>query len=149
LLEKHATDTGLPVIVDYYSDGCGPCWMMALIYKKVAHDYIDRAVLVKVDTNVQQEISARYQIRSLPTFHYFVNGMKVDEAVGGIGEGPLRQQTDKVIRNAELDNVILTTEALIEYYGKYDATKTNDDVRGVQTKCIDMIKKKHRKNTIC
>jgi thiol-disulfide isomerase/thioredoxin len=36
LIKKHATETGLPVVVDFYSDGCGPCRMMAPIFKKVA-----------------------------------------------------------------------------------------------------------------
>mmetsp|Transcript_19271 Transcript_19271/g.31154 ORF Transcript_19271/g.31154 Transcript_19271/m.31154 type:complete len:181 (-) Transcript_19271:1689-2231(-) len=34
LMKKHATQTGLPVIVDFYSDGCGPCRMIAPIFKK-------------------------------------------------------------------------------------------------------------------
>jgi thioredoxin reductase (NADPH) len=149
LLEKHATETGLPVIVDYYSDHCGPCRMMAPIFKKVAEDYIDRAVFVKVDTNTQNELGSRYQIRSLPTFQYFVNGQKFDEAVGGIGEGPLRQQTDKAIRDAELTNVNLTIESLIEYYKTYDATKSEADVTKVYTKCVDLVGKKFNPTKQC
>ena len=53
-LHKHATETGLPAIVDFFSDGCGPCRMMAPIYKKLAHEVgQDKAVFVKVDTNAQ------------------------------------------------------------------------------------------------
>ena len=67
LLEKHATETGLPVIVDFYSDGCGPCRMMAPVFKKLAQQVgQDKAVFCKVDTNTMYEISSRYQIRSLP-----------------------------------------------------------------------------------
>ena len=29
LLQKHSTETGLPVVVDFYSDGCGPCRMVS------------------------------------------------------------------------------------------------------------------------
>ncbi|KAL3768683.1 hypothetical protein ACHAWU_006784 [Discostella pseudostelligera] len=38
LMKKHATQTGLPVIVDFYSDGCGPCRMIAPIFKKLAKE---------------------------------------------------------------------------------------------------------------
>lgn len=146
LLEKHATETGLPVVVDYYSDSCGPCRMMAPIFKKVAADYVDRAVFVKVDTNSQPELSSRYQIRSLPTFHWFIDGKKADEALGGIGEGPLRQYTDKSIRGAELENVLLTIESLTEYYKTYDETKSESDIGTVYQKCVEMIRKNKSKS---
>lgn len=145
LLEKHGSETGLPVVVDYYSDSCGPCRMMAPIFKKVAEDYVDKAVFVKVDTNAQYEISSRYQIRSLPTFHFFVNGQKVDQAVGGIGEGPLRQQTDQAIRTAEYENVVLTLESLTEYYAKHDTTKSENEIQKVHQKCIELIRKNKSK----
>ena len=50
LLKKHAGETGLPVIVDFYSDGCGPCRMMAPVYKQLAKEIgQDKAVFTKVD----------------------------------------------------------------------------------------------------
>ena len=128
LLRKHASETGLPVIVDYYSDSCGPCRMMAPIFKTVAKEYMDRAVFVKVDTNRQPELSSRYQIRSLPTFQYFVGGRKINQALGGIGEAALRQQVDQAVRQAELENTVLTLDTLTAYYQQQDPSKAVEEM---------------------
>jgi len=140
LLQKHASETGLPVVVDFYSDSCGPCRMMAPIFKKVAAEYKDTAVFVKVDTNAQYELSSRYQVRSLPTFMYFVNGKKANQAVGGIGEQGLRQQTDQVVRQAEIENTKLTVDVLETYYQQVDPSKSKQDIASVHKKCVDMTK---------
>ena len=47
LLAHHAENTGLPVVVDFYSDSCGPCRMIAPVFKKLAAEYKDRAVFAK------------------------------------------------------------------------------------------------------
>jgi NADH dehydrogenase FAD-containing subunit len=115
--------------------------MMAPIFKKVAKDYVDKAVFVKVDTNAQYELSGRYQIRSLPTFQWFVGGKKWNEAKGGIGEGPLRQMTDQAVRAAEIENIELEVEALKEFFQKVNPEKTPADVENVYKKCVEMNKK--------
>jgi thioredoxin reductase (NADPH) len=140
LLKKHAAETGLPVVVDFYSDSCGPCRMMAPIFKQVASQYMDKAVFVKIDTNRQPELSSRYGVRSLPTFQYFLAGRKVDQAVGGIGEAALKQQTDKLVRQAEIENTVLTIESLTAYYKEHDPTKTAADIQTVHGKCVGMTK---------
>lgn len=136
LLKKHGTETGLPVVVDFYSDSCGPCRMMAPIFKKVAEEFVDKAVFVKVDTNAQYELSGRYQIRSLPTFQWFVGGTKWNEAKGGIGEGPLRQMTQQAVTQAEIENVQLELDALIEFYQQMDPSKTKSEIETVYQKCV-------------
>mmetsp|Transcript_5540 Transcript_5540/g.16441 ORF Transcript_5540/g.16441 Transcript_5540/m.16441 type:complete len:240 (+) Transcript_5540:144-863(+) len=142
LLKKHGTETGLPVVVDFYSDSCGPCRMMAPIFKKVAKEFKDTAVFVKVDTNAQYELSGRYQIRSLPTFQWFVGGKKWNEAKGGIGEGPLRQMTQQAVTQAEFDNVRLLLDDFVEYYGQVDPTKSREDIESVYNKCLKSSKSK-------
>ena len=140
LLSKHATETGLPVIVDFYSDGCGPCRMMAPIYKKLAEEIgQDKAVFVKVDTNAQQELSSKYQIRSLPTFAFFLGGKKVNQ-FSGAGEGQLRQMTEQVVRQSEIENVVLTIEQMTEYYKKVEPSKSESDIQTVYDKCVGMVK---------
>lgn len=113
---------------------------MAPIFKTVSASYLDKAVFVKIDTNRQAELSSRYGVRSLPTFSYFLDGRKADQAVGGIGEAALRQQTDKLVRQAELENTLLTLDSLLSYYQHHDASKTKDDVATVYEKCAKMIK---------
>ena len=142
LIKKHGTETGLPVIVDFYSDGCGPCRMMAPIFKQVAKEYVDRAVFVKVDTNAQYELSSKYQIRSLPTFMVMIGGSKWQEQKGGIGEAGLKQLTEQAIRQAELENVKLTFDDLVVYYNDVDPNKSEDDIKSVYSKCTDLKKKK-------
>jgi thioredoxin len=104
LMNKHATSTGLPVIVDFYSDGCGPCRMIAPVFKKLASEMEGKAVFVKVDTNAMYELSSRYSVRSLPTFKFFLGGKKVHE-FSGAGEGQLRQFAQQIIQKAEFENV--------------------------------------------
>ena len=138
LLQKHATETGLPVIVDFYSDGCGPCRMMAPIFKKLAQEVgQDKAVFVKVDTSTQHELSSKYQIRSLPTFNFFLGGKKVDQ-FSGAGEAQLRQMTQQVIRESETQNVVLTRDQLVSYYKEVDASKSEPDIDTVYKKCVSM-----------
>mmetsp|Transcript_22794 Transcript_22794/g.25971 ORF Transcript_22794/g.25971 Transcript_22794/m.25971 type:complete len:654 (+) Transcript_22794:135-2096(+) len=140
LLSKHSKQTGLPVIVDFYSDGCGPCRMMAPIFKKLAKEIgQEKAVFVKVDTNAQYELSSKYQIRSLPTFAFFLNGKKVNQ-FSGAGEAQLRQLTNSIIRDAEIQNTKLTIESLLSYYESVDTSKSPQDIQIVYSKCVSMMK---------
>ena len=64
LLQKHAEQTGLPVIVDFYSDGCGPCRQIAPAYQRLAKSIgQENAVFVKIDVNALHELSSRYNVR--------------------------------------------------------------------------------------
>ena len=69
LMDKHAKVTGLPVIVDFYSDGCGPCRMIAPIFKKLAKEKEGQAVFVKVDTNAMVSPRA-LQVSQLVLCHF-------------------------------------------------------------------------------
>ena len=76
LLKHHKEKTGLPVIVDYFSHGCGPCRQIAPHYKQLAKRYKGKAVFAKVDVNYNRETSGRQQIRSMPTFQFYLLGKK-------------------------------------------------------------------------
>lgn len=58
----------LPAIIDFYADWCGPCKMVAPVLEELATEYKDRIVIYKVDTEVEQELSAVFGIQSIPTF---------------------------------------------------------------------------------
>merc|ERR1719272_719128 len=63
LMKHHSEKTGFPVIVDYYSDGCGPCRQIAPIYKQLAKQYKGKVVFTKVNVDMARDISQKQQIR--------------------------------------------------------------------------------------
>lgn len=57
----------LPAIIDFYADWCGPCKMVAPVLEELSEEYKDRLLIYKVDTDAEQELSAVFGIRSIPT----------------------------------------------------------------------------------
>lgn len=58
---------GLPAIIDFYADWCGPCKMVAPILEELSKEYEGRLVIYKVNTDEEQELSAVFGIQSIPT----------------------------------------------------------------------------------
>ena len=55
-----------PAIIDFYADWCGPCKMVAPILEELS-DENPEIIIYKVDTQVEQELAAVFQIRSIPS----------------------------------------------------------------------------------
>merc|ERR1712159_211730 len=99
-LAKHRDETGLPVIVDYFSHSCGPCIQIAPIFEEMAREYAGRAVFWKIDVNRNHESSAAAGVRSMPTFNFFLNGQKFHEFSGGDPQG-IQQTTQQMVQQVE------------------------------------------------
>lgn len=56
-----------PAIIDFYADWCGPCQMVAPVLEELAAEYKENLIIYKVDTEVEQELSALFGIRSIPS----------------------------------------------------------------------------------
>lgn len=56
-----------PAIIDFYADWCGPCQMVAPVLEELSDTYKDEVAIYKVDTEVEQELSAVFRIRSIPS----------------------------------------------------------------------------------
>ena len=68
------------VLVDFYADWCGPCKMVAPTVDELAAERAEP--VLKVDIEAHQEIAARYDVSSIPTFIAFENGEPVDRLLG-------------------------------------------------------------------
>ena len=55
-----------PAIIDFYDDWCGPCKMVAPILEELSDENPD-IIIYKLDTEVEQELAAVFQIRSIPS----------------------------------------------------------------------------------
>merc|ERR1711871_1657826 len=60
-----------PVIIDFFSQSCGPCHMIAPVFERLSKEYKGRAYFRKVDVNQNYETSSYCNVRSMPTFHFY------------------------------------------------------------------------------
>lgn len=72
-------------IVDFYADWCGPCKMMGSVLEGM-----NDVNVVKVNTDLHQELSREYGVMSIPTLVFFKDGQKVKQEVGFKDESAIR-----------------------------------------------------------
>lgn len=75
-------NSSVPVVVDFWAAWCGPCRMVAPEIKKVAEHLGGKALVLKVDTDANPELSSRFGIRSIPTIGVFHHGKEVTRVSG-------------------------------------------------------------------
>lgn len=68
------------VLVDFWASWCGPCRMLAPILDEISESVNSK--IAKVNVDEADELSRKYNIRSIPTMIIFKNGQAVDTLVG-------------------------------------------------------------------
>jgi len=84
-------NSDIPVIVDFWAPWCGPCKMMGPVFEKVSKEYALKVLFAKVNTEVEQNLGAKYAIRSIPTLAVFKDGVESERVSGALNEDALKQ----------------------------------------------------------
>lgn len=72
------------LVVDFWATWCGPCQQFAPTFKQAASQIEPKARFIKIETEAEQAISAKYNIRSIPTLVMFKNGQEIDRVSGAL-----------------------------------------------------------------
>ncbi|MFM2038360.1 MAG: thioredoxin [Bacteroidota bacterium] len=83
-----------PAIIDFYADWCGPCKMVAPILEELSNEF-PNITMYKVNTEVEQELSSLFQIRSIPSILFIPLGKQPMMQAGAMPKTALKE----IIRN--------------------------------------------------
>jgi thioredoxin 2 len=91
--QRTIDEAGVPVLVDFYADWCGPCKIMAPVLDDFARQRQGDVLVVKLDTDRNPATTRRFDIRAIPTLIVFRRGGEVARRAGAIP----RQELDALV----------------------------------------------------
>ncbi|MBU0461786.1 MAG: thioredoxin [Nanoarchaeota archaeon] len=91
-----------PVLIDFYSDFCSPCRMMAPVFEELSDEYKGKMKFVKVDTLKSTILSQGFHIESIPTFSVVHKGQELERWIGLASKDALKKRIDEVLVKAKL-----------------------------------------------
>lgn len=87
--DAHVRRAGTPMLVDFWAPWCGPCRQMAPAFTAAAKKLEPEIRLGKLNTEVEQAIAGRFDIRSIPTLILFSKGIEIARKSGAMPESAI------------------------------------------------------------
>ena len=87
-----------PIVIDFWGPTCGPCHAMAPVYDALDELYKDEPVdFYKVNTQEAPVLARTFNVRSIPTFIFLLEGEVIDHNIGGCDPQRLKKKVDRIL----------------------------------------------------
>ena len=113
------------LVVDFFATWCGPCVYIAPLFDKLAGEYADKAVFIKVDVDKFRTLSAQEGIKAMPTFKFYKNTKQIDDMRGAninLLESKIKKLSNPNWKPVESKIIKITSE---NEFNKYINDKNN------------------------
>lgn len=91
----------LPLIIDFWAPWCGPCRSFAPTFKAAALKHGGKIIFGKIDTEAQQALGARFNIRSIPTLAVFLGESELGRVSGALPAAQLEELIGQVLQHVQ------------------------------------------------
>lgn len=88
--QAEVLDSPVPVLVDFYSDSCGPCRMLAPYLEEMEREFSGAVRIVKVNIDEQPELATYFAVQAVPTLVLFEEG-RITKRMLGAHPATIRQ----------------------------------------------------------
>jgi thioredoxin 1 len=96
--DQEVLQSDKPVLVDFWAVWCGPCRAVAPVVEEIAQTYGDQLKVVKLDTDANPKVTAKYGITSIPSLYVFSGGEVVKTIVGAKPKPVLVREIEPFLR---------------------------------------------------
>lgn len=98
----------IPVLLDFYADWCGPCKVLGPIIDELAEEYEGRALVAKINTELNPQLNQYFKIKSIPTIMFVHKGKLVERFQGLIPKPNLEEILNEYIAEGVNENTEAT-----------------------------------------
>src|ERR1700741_1715173 len=94
--EREVSSSEIPILVDFWADWCGPCWIMNPILEEIAQDYRGKVKAGKLNVDKNPKATFQHGKKSIQTPIIFKNGKPIDKIIGAFPKSHIAKAIEGV-----------------------------------------------------